>query len=137
MFTETFFGPFRELKRLKNDDNRLFAQSGGNEGPAFNVWTNNDGAVIESELPGFKADGIDLSVFGKTLTIKAERKAFDVEGATAHRRERAIGNFIRSVELPFRIDADNVEAKYERGVLTITVPRAEADKRRSITINAN
>jgi HSP20 family protein len=121
MFTETF----------------IYARPAGNKGPAFNVWTNDDGAIIESELPGFKADGIDLSVLAKTLTIRAERKPFDVEGAATHRRERAAGNFERSVELPFRIEADKVEAKYERGVLTITVPRAQADKRRTITINAN
>lgn len=137
MLTETFFGPFRELARLQNDVNRLFAQAGATAGPSLNVWTNNDGAVVESELPGFKADSFDVSVFGKTLTIKAERKLLEIEGATAHRRERPIGSFVRAIELPFRIDSDKVEAKYERGVITINVPRAQSDKRRSITVNAN
>jgi HSP20 family protein len=136
MLNDSFFtwDPFRELSRLQTDLNRAFA---GANGPAFNVWTGQDGAVITAELPGFSAESFDVTVFGKTLTVKGERKPFELEGATAHRRERQTGNFVRAIELPFRIEADKVDAKFERGVLQISLPRAEADKRRSIAINAN
>ena len=90
--------------------------------------TGSDGAVITAELPGFAAESFDVSVFGKTVTVKGERKALELEGATAHRRERQVGSFVRAIELPFRIEADKVDAKYERGVLQITLPRAEADR---------
>ena len=136
MLNDSFFSwdPFRELSRLQTDLNRAFATANG---PAFNVWTGQDGAVITAELPGFSADSFDVSVFGKTITVKGERKPFELEGATAHRRERQTGTFVRAIELPFRIEADKVDAKFEHGVLRIALPRAEADKRRSIAINAN
>lgn len=136
MLSDSFFSwdPFRDLSRLQTDLNRAFQTANG---PAFNVWTGTDGAVVTAELPGFAAESFDVSVFGKTLTVKGERKPFELEGATAHRRERQTGSFVRALELPFRIEADKVEAKFDRGVLQITLPRAEADKRRSISINAN
>lgn len=136
MLSETFFSwdPFRELARIQTDLNRAFATTNG---PGFDVWTGNDGAVISAELPGFSADAFDISVFGKTVTVKGRREPLEVEGATVHRRERPSGGFVRAIELPFRIEADKVEAKYERGVLTLSLPRAEADKRRSIAVNTN
>ncbi len=136
MLSDSFFSwdPFRELSRLQVDLNRAFA---GANGPAFNVWTGQDSAVVTAELPGFSAEAFDVSVFGKTVTVKGERKPIELDGATAHRRERQTGSFVRAIELPFRIDSDRVDAKFERGVLQITLPRAEADKRRSIAINAN
>ena len=136
MLTDSFFGwdPFRDLSRLQTDLNRAFVSANG---PAFNVWTGADGAVITAELPGFSADSFDVSVFGKTVTVKGERKPVELEGATAHRRERQTGTFARAIELPFRIDSDKVEAKFVRGVLHIALPRSDADKRRTITINAN
>jgi HSP20 family protein len=136
MLSDSFFSwdPFRELSRFQADFNRALATVNG---PAFNVWTGPDGAVVTAELPGFSADSFDVSVFGKTITVKGERKALELEGATAHRRERQTGTFVRAIELPFRIEADRVDAKFDRGVLQITLPRAEADKRRSIAINAN
>ncbi|HSI03397.1 MAG: Hsp20/alpha crystallin family protein [Myxococcota bacterium] len=136
MLNDSFFSwdPFRELSRLQTDLNRAFATANG---PAFNVWTGQDGAVVTAELPGFSAESFDVSVFGKTITVRGERKPVELEGATTHRRERQTGSFVRAIELPFRIEADKVDAKFERGVLQITLPRAEADKRRSISINAN
>lgn len=141
MLSDSFFGtfrafdPLRELVRFQADVNRAIAESAVS--PAFNVWTGEHGAEISAELPGVKASAIDITVLGKTLTIRAGREPVVIDGATAHRRERGYGKFERTVELGFRIDADKVEAKYEHGVLTVSVPRAEADKRRTITINAN
>lgn len=141
MLNDSFFAPFRafdplrELVRLQADVNRAFTEGTGS--PAFNVWTGEDTVQVTAELPGFKADALDISVIGKTLTIKAEREASAIEGATAHRRERAHGRFERTIELPFRVDAEKVEATYVGGALTVVVPRAEADKRRVIAVNAN
>ncbi|MBC7792278.1 MAG: Hsp20/alpha crystallin family protein [Clostridia bacterium] len=141
MLNDTLFGPFRafdplrELVRLQADASRASPEE--RDAPAFNVWARDNGAQIAAELPGFKADAINISVLGKTLTIEAERAPFEIEGATLHRRERGYGRFERRVELPFRIDAEKVEAKYVDGVLTVTASRAEADNRRTITVNAN
>jgi len=93
--------------------------------------------VITAEVPGVSADEIDISVVGETLTLSGERKPEDLEGGVRyHRRERGGGRFSRSIELPFRVDADKVEAAYDKGILRVTLPRAEADKPRKITVRA-
>ena len=134
---------WREMDRLRREMDRLFAdwspRSGWNAAPAYpamNVWTNEDGAVVTAELPGVAPEDIDISVVNETLTITGTRQPETVEGATYHRRERSQGRFTRSFELPFRIESDQVEASFERGVLHITLPRAEADKPKRITAKA-
>jgi HSP20 family protein len=122
--------------------NRAFAGSLSDFGPrvapsypAVNVWTNEDGAVISAELPGLTPEDIDISVVGKTLTLSGERKAEELgEGDRYHRRERGQGKFTRTVELPFTVEAEKVEALFDKGVLQISLPRAEADKPRKILV---
>lgn len=105
--------------------------------PAFNVWSNEDGAVITSELPGVKMDELDLTVHGKTVTIKGARKEQqDQQQGQFVRRERPDGEFSRMIELPYQIDNAKVEAKLQNGVLEIKLPRAEADKPRKIAVGA-
>jgi HSP20 family protein len=130
------------MERLQRDMNQLVGGLGSRvvtpaSFPAMNVWTGDDTAVITAEVPGVSADEIDISVVGETLTLSGERKPEDLEGGVRyHRRERGGGRFSRSIELPFRVDADKVEAAYDKGILRVTLPRAEADKPRKITVRA-
>ncbi len=130
-----------EMERLQREMNRLF------EGvvprrllsapsyPAMNVWSNQDGALITAEVPGVQPEHIDISVVGETLTLTGERLAPEVgEDARYHRQERGYGKFSRSIELPFRVDADQVQATFDQGVLQIRLPRAEEDKPRKISV---
>ncbi|MCX8024762.1 MAG: Hsp20/alpha crystallin family protein [Thermanaerothrix sp.] len=134
----------REMERMEREMDRLFETFFPRrrrffevEFPPMNVWTNNDGAVVTVELPGVKPEQIEVSVVGDTLTLRGQRVAEDLpEGAHYQRRERFQGEFARSLQLPFTIDADHVEAQYENGILTITLPRAEADKPKRITVQA-
>lgn len=103
--------------------------------PAFNVWANNEGAVISGELPGVKLEDLEITASGKTIGIKGTRKDDVQENGAYLRRERHEGQFSRSIELPFQIDAGRVEAKLANGVLEIRLPRAESDKPRKISIN--
>ena len=74
---------------------------------------------------------------GETLTISGSRQApADGENIRYHRQERGYGSFTRTIQLPFPIDVDKVEANYEKGVLKIWLPRAESDKPRKITVKA-
>jgi HSP20 family protein len=103
----------------------------------MNVWTSEESAVVTAELPGCNADDLDISVVNETLTVTGSRQEAELEeGATYHRRERSCGNFSRTFQLPFQVDATKVEAVFEKGVLEITLPRAEADKPKKITIKA-
>jgi HSP20 family protein len=140
---------WREMDRLRREMDRLFADWPTHSGwtaapayPAMNVWTNEEGVVVTAELPGVAPEDMDISVVNETLTVTGTRQpelvrqAEEVEGATYHRRERSQGRFTRSFQLPFRIEGDKVEAAFERGVLHIHLPRAEADKPKKISVKA-
>jgi HSP20 family protein len=101
----------------------------------MNVWTNEESAVITAELPGVNSEEIDISVVGDTLTLSGNRQLEELgEGDKYHRRERSYGKFTRTFELPFLVEADKVEAVFEKGVLHISLPRAEADKPKKIAV---
>ena len=104
--------------------------------PAFNVWSNEEGAVLTSELPGVKLEDLDITVTGKEVSVKGSRKEGENHDVRYLRRERPSGEFTRSFELPYQIDASRVEAKMTGGVLRVDLPRAENDKPRKITVSA-
>jgi HSP20 family protein len=132
--------PWEEMERMRHEMNRLFSTMSSRRTapsfPAMNVWTNQEGAVITAELPGLNADDIDISVVGDTLTLSGVRQAEELEGARYHRRERGYGKFTRTFQLPFPVEADKVQASFDKGVLYVSLPRAEADKPRKITVKA-
>lgn len=131
----------REFERLYRDVNRLFNNirpAGPTQFPALNVRTHENSAVITTELPGFAAADIDILVVNDTLTLKGGRKSETLkEGEVFHRQERRAGKFSRSLQLPFKVAGDQVEAEFRNGVLRITTPRAEEDKPRKIVIKSN
>lgn len=135
-----FQDTFRELERKQGLLNRMFhAPSYGAliEFPALNIWTSEDGAVVTAEIPGLAPADIDISVVNETLSLRGSRTQPQLEdGAQWHRRERMFGEFSRTIQLPFRIDSEKVEAKFTNGVLEIKLPRSEEDKPRKITVNA-
>ncbi|MDD5711662.1 MAG: Hsp20/alpha crystallin family protein [Smithellaceae bacterium] len=132
--------PLHEMQRLQRDMNRLFAgviQPTTNDYPAVNVWTGKEGAVITAELPGMDTADLDISVVADTVTISGTRLEEPLkEGENYHRQERSYGPFTRTLQLPFSIDPEKVEAKYEKGVLKVTVTRAQIDKPRKIEIKS-
>ena len=130
------FDMWRDMDRLHREMNTLFSGSTFSRGyPAINIWLGNDDAVVTSELAGIDVKQIDLSVEGDVVTIGGLRPPDEInEGETYHRQERAYGNFRRNVRVPFRVDPSKVEARYEKGVLSIKLPRLESDKPKKISI---
>ncbi len=103
--------------------------------PAMNIWTNEEGAVVSAELPGVKVEDLDISVVGETLTISGNRELEQAgENSRYHRQERGYGSFTRTIELPFQVEPEQVEASYKNGVLKISLPRAAADKPKKISV---
>jgi len=103
--------------------------------PAMNIWTNDEGAIVSAEIPGINVDDLDISVVGETLTLNGSRQLEQMdENSRYHRQERGYGNFTRSIELPFQVEGDKVEATYKNGVLKISLPRAAADKPKKIAV---
>ncbi|MBA4388234.1 MAG: Hsp20/alpha crystallin family protein [Verrucomicrobia bacterium] len=103
--------------------------------PPVNAWISGDGLVVDAELPGVDPKNVEISVQGNELTVSGSRAAGELpKDATYERRERKFGGFRRTMELPFKVEADKVSAAYKNGVLRITLPRAESDKPRKVKI---
>jgi HSP20 family protein len=130
--------PLREMQRLQREMNRVFSgleQPLSQENPPVNAWVGEQDVVVVAELPGVDPAKVDISVVGDTLTISGSRDSVILkQGESYHRQERSHGRFSRSLQLPFHVEAGKVEAKYDRGILRIALPRAEADKPRKIAV---
>ncbi len=105
--------------------------------PALNVWSNEDGLLVTAEVPGVSPQDIEVSVIGETLTLSGARKPDELkEGARYHRQERGYGKFSRTLQLPFPVSVEKIEANFKSGVLSIRLPRAEEDKPRKIAVKS-
>jgi HSP20 family protein len=90
---------------------------------------------VKAEVPGMEAKDINISVTGEVLTIKGEKKSEREEKEeNYHLVERSYGSFSRSLALPAAVDLDKIEAKYDKGVLTVTCPKKEEVKPKPIEI---
>lgn len=129
--------PWREFERMRQVLNNLTTPPSTGEFPAVNVWISSDEALVSTEIPGIEPKDVDIAVTGKVLTIRGSRPPEEErEGESYHRRERWSGSFSRAIDLPFAADANKVEARFSTGVLSITLPRAESDKPRKITVKS-
>jgi len=132
----TFIDPWREFERLNRMFSRVPSQR-SYEFPAINLWVDSDRSLVTTEIPGIEPDDIEISVIEKTLTLRGTRKADDLkENESFHRRERWHGQFSKTVELPFRVEASKVNASFKKGILIITLPRAEEEKPKKIEIKS-
>ena len=139
--------PLARLNAFQNEVDRLFEAApffgtNGRDGahgfsPALDVHQDKDNVVVHAELPGMKKEDITLSLHDGLLTVSGERrqeKAHDEKSRV--RNERFFGRFERTITLPVQVDGTRVAAAYENGILTVTLPKAEAAKPRQIEIAA-
>ena len=142
------YDPFREMRSLQDEVNRLFASSftrGGNDNdlmrgawsPSVDIFENQNEIVLEAELPGLRPEDVNISIENNVLTIHGERK-FEKkdEGDNFHRVERSYGSFTRSFTLPPTVQSENAQAEFENGVLKLTLAKREEAKPRRIEIKA-
>jgi HSP20 family protein len=131
--------PLHEMQRLQGEMNRVFSGLGqiDPDVPPVNAWVGESDVIVTAEMPGMDPAAVDVSVVGDTLTISGAREAEVLkEGQSYHRQERNNGRFTRSLQLPFHVETAKVEAKYESGILRITLPRAEADKPKKVLVKS-
>lgn len=134
-----FFVP---LARIRNDVDEFLqgafpgapAYESSDEFPAVNVWESADKAFVEAEIPGVAADQIDISVTGSEVTIRGERKPPGAKDGNWVRQEREYGQFSKTMELPFDLDASQVEAVLKDGVLTITLAKAAQSQPKKVSV---
>ncbi|MET0764360.1 MAG: Hsp20/alpha crystallin family protein [Blastococcus sp.] len=133
--------PFRELDELYSRMNHLWesgvATDGATEGwvPLADIEETDDAYVIEMELPGVKKDDVDIEINGRELTVSGEVKEKERAGIL-RRRTRKVGEFHYAVTLPMEIDAENVKADLDDGILSITVPKSQKAKSRRVTVGS-
>jgi HSP20 family protein len=131
---------WREMDGFRQEVDRLFGrQAAGTAGavPALNVWEDEGAFYVEADLPDVAADKLDITVKeGNRLAIHGERKPAEPANAVWHRQERFAGAFSRELTLPTPVDPDRVQAKFEHGVLKLTLPKSEAARPRKITVKA-
>ena len=133
--------PFREMTQVQDQFNRLVDQvRGGRQEswlPAVDVVDTKDAVVLKAELAGMDPDDIEIEVDDNVLTIKGERTLEEkVDEERYYRVERRFGSFQRSLALPQGVKADDIQAGYEDGILTVRVPKAEEEKPQRIEIKA-
>lgn len=106
--------------------------------PAIDLYEDKDNVFVKAELPGMKKEDIDVSLHDGVLSISGERKSEEkFEDAETYRSERFVGRFHRSVTLPSQVKADQVQANYKDGILSITLPKAEEARRKQIEVKVN
>lgn len=139
------YDPFRDLRGLQDEVNRLFASSfsrnndtelaPGAWSPHVDIFENKDNIVLEAELAGMKPEDVEIAIENNVLTIRGERR-FEKkdEGDNFHRVERSYGSFSRSFTLPPTVAAENANAVFDNGLLKLTLAKREEAKPRRIEI---
>ncbi len=128
----------RQMDSLFGDlTSRISREPSAGVFPLTNITEGNDNYYLRAELPGIKAEDLNITVTVDSLSISGERKiAPEKEEAKYHRREREAGKFSRIINLPGQIDTDKVEATCINGILTVVLAKAEATKPKQISVKA-
>ena len=132
-----------EIENFQQEMNRLFdlyspeRYFAVTNFPAMNLYADDEHAFITAELPGVGVEDLDIRIAADTLMLSGSRElAESEEKVRYHRQEREYGKFSRSIQLPFPVDSEKVEASMEKGILMISLPRAEYDKPKTISVKS-
>ena len=140
--------PARELNTIQNEMNRLFntyydapPANGGTSGqrrwlPPMDLIESDDNFVLRADLPGLSEEDVNIELEDNVLTISGQRKSeHEQRKEGVHRVERAYGSFSRSLTLPEGVNAEAIQAKFDRGVLEVQIPKPEERKPRKVAIS--
>lgn len=137
------WNPYREMYNLVNSMDRLvdsnFYVSNRPQrwGLALDVAENEDEYLVKASLPGINPDDVEITLDKNVLTISGEfEKEDETEERRYHMRERRYGSFCRSLSLPNTVNVDDIQASYEAGVLTLSLPKAEEAKPKRIAVTS-
>lgn len=148
MSTLMRWDPFREMTTLRDEMNRLFTRTIGDQpvakaaaeatwSPPVDVFDTPDAIVLKAELPGLKVEDVDVELDENVLTISGERRFEEkVDDGRTYRLERAYGRFARTMTLPQNVKADEIAATITDGVLEVRVPKADEIRPRKIAVSA-
>ena len=149
-FPRLSIDPLVELRRMQNEMNRVFSGFAPTtrDFPPINIWLGENSVVVTGELAGVTRDDVTINLQEDVLTLEGARRPTQQQDNSLwmrdpvwqdvnwQRRERAYGTFSRVVQLPFRVDPEKVQARYDNGILEIELQRLEADRPKKIEIRA-
>jgi HSP20 family protein len=137
------YDPFRNAISLRSVMDRLFDESilhplgnvPGDSSLMVDISETDNGYTVKASMPGVKPDDLQITVHGNVVTIRGEMHAEDEKNEEHYlMRERQVGRYERTFSLPAAVDADKAEAKFEDGVLTITLPKSESAKPKQVKV---
>jgi HSP20 family protein len=142
----TRWEPFREMRRMHDMLDQLMDRSlidytddmeGSSSYMPIDVYQTDENIIVKASAPGIKPDDLDISITGDTLTIQGEStQETEDKSAQYYLRERRASRFSRTITLPTMVKAEEAEAEFEHGVLTLTLPKVEEVKPKTITVKA-
>jgi HSP20 family protein len=125
LFDDSFLAPFGST----------FPSFGLAGAPAVDVCETDNDVIVTATVPGIKPDDLKITLTGDLLEISGEaRSETERKDATYHVRERSQGSFSRAITLPTSVLTDKAQAEFDNGVLTLTLPKAEEARRKTITV---
>ncbi|NJL84330.1 MAG: Hsp20/alpha crystallin family protein [Chloroflexaceae bacterium] len=137
--------PFREIESLQQEMNRLFETLAPRRGdgmmgtgfmPPAEMSETEEAVHLKVEIPGMKPENLDIQVAREAVIIRGERKEeMQSEEKGMKRSEFRYGQFSRTISLPSQVDNSNVQAEYKDGILLLTMPKAEEDKKKVVKVN--
>ena len=137
--------PAREMVTLREAMDRLFddafthpfGRAAGIQSPAVDLYQTDSDVVVRTSLPGLKAEDVQITITGEMLSIKGEfKEKSEAKEKAYHLQEQRYGSFERTLSLPSLVVADKARAEFEDGILTITLPKADEARPRTITVKA-
>ncbi len=140
----TRYNPFNEVVSLREAMDRLFEDSFisprvgfvGSRGLAANLYETAEGFTLQIPMPGVHPEDVEITAQQDTLSLKWQTKVETPEGATVHWNGFQSGQYQQSFTLPAPINAEQAEAHYSDGILTLTLPKAEHARARTVKVNA-
>ena len=136
----------QEMNRLRRDMDRVFERMwddfgmsrmplAGRKFPMIDFIESKDNLTIQAEIPGMNPEDFDISITDNLLTIEGEmKKEMSDEVDNYHRLERDYGFFSRTIELPCKVNIEDINATYKKGILSIVMPKCEPDSCREIRV---
>lgn len=139
------WNPFFDVAKTMEEFDRFFGTADHPIGlrsvprgtfPPINIYNEDDTTILLAEVPGLKAEDIELAVLGNAVTLKGQRKEEPEKDERFYRKERPLGSFLRTVTLPDAVDPDSVKASYCDGLLKVQMHKAQQAKPKKIQIKA-
>lgn len=135
--------PFQEMTSLRTAMNQLLSESfvrsaqRGNVPAALDMYETENDYVVRLAVPGLKPDNFEITLQQNVLTMSGRTQPEQAAAVRYHVREQLFGNFTRTIQFPALVNAEQIQAHLADGILTITLPKAEAAKPRRITVQTS